>query len=109
MAQISSFKIAAGMFGAATLVKISMFALAVTVLGSITSAKAGSLNRVCTDVPREKWLLIEDLKRKVEPFGYRVQSATLKDSCGEFNAFDKNGKRVELFVDPSDGHIVGLL
>ncbi len=109
MAQISSFKIATGVFGAAALVKICVFVLAVALLGSMTPAKAGTLGRACTDAPRDQWLPLEALKRKVEPFGYRVQSAKLNETCGELYAFDKNGKRLELFVDPSDGHIVGLL
>ncbi len=109
MAQISSFKLAAGMIGAATLVKISMFALAVALLGSATAARAGSLDRPCTNAPREQWLSIEVLQGKVEALGYRVQSAKLKNACGELYAFDKVGKRVELFVDPTDGHIVGQL
>jgi len=45
MENISSFKIAAGMFGLAALVKISVFAIAVTMLGMATSAQAGNLGQ----------------------------------------------------------------
>ncbi len=38
MEKISSFKIAAGMFGIAALVKISVFAIAIAMLGLATSA-----------------------------------------------------------------------
>jgi hypothetical protein len=109
MAQISSLKLATGVFGAATLLKISMFALAVALLGSMTPAKAGSLGQPCTDAPREQWLSVETLRGKAEALGYRVQSAKLKNACGELYAFDKTGKRVELFVDPTNGHIVGQI
>ena len=109
MAQISSFKLAAGVFGLAALVKISVFALAVAVLGLTTSAQAGSFGSPCTEATRDQWLSIEALKGKVEAFGYKVQAVKLKDACGELYTLDKNGNRVELFVDPTDGHIVGQL
>jgi hypothetical protein len=52
---------------------------------------------------------MQDLQAKVEALGYRVQKAKLTKSCGEFYTLDNNGNRVELFVDPTDGHIVGQL
>ena len=109
MAKISSFKIAAGIFGIAALVKISVFALAVAMLGVATSAQAGSLGQPCTAAPQNQWLSLEALQSKVEALGYKVQKAKLKNACGELYALDKNGNRVELFVDPTDGQIVGQL
>jgi hypothetical protein len=38
-----------------------------------------------------------------------VQKAKLAKACGEFYSLDKNGNRVELFVDPTSGDIVGQL
>ena len=49
------------------------------------------------------------LQSKVEALGYKVQKAKLKNACGEFYALDKNGNRVELFVDPTNGQIAGQL
>jgi hypothetical protein len=45
----------------------------------------------------------------VEAQGYRVQKAKLKNACGELYALDKSGVRVELFVDPTNGEIIGKL
>lgn len=109
MLKISSFKIAAGMFGTAALVKLSVFALAVMMLGLTTSAHAGSLGRPCTAAPENQWLSIKELQTKVEAQGYSVRKAKLKNACGELYTLDKNGKRVELFVDPTNGAIVGKL
>ena len=39
--------------------------------------------------------------------GYKVQKGKIKNACGELYALDTNGKRIELFVDPSTGAIVG--
>jgi hypothetical protein len=77
MAKISSFKIAAGIFG--------------------------------TAAPQNQWLSVEALRSKVEPLGYKVQKAKLKNACGELYTLDKNGSRVELFVDPTNGQIAGQL
>jgi hypothetical protein len=109
MAKTSSFKIAAGMFGAATLIKLSVFALAVMMLGLTSSAQASSFGRPCTAAPESQWLPIEQLQAKVEAQGYTVKKAKLKKACGELYTLDKNGRRVELFVDPTSGKIVGQL
>ena len=107
MSKISSFKIAAGVFGAATLIKLSVFALAVMMLGLTSGAQASSFDRPCTNAPESQWLSIKDLQAKVEAQGYTVKKAKLKKACGELYTLDKNGQRVELFVDPTNGKIVG--
>ena len=50
-----------------------------------------------------------ELQAKVEALGYKVQKAKLKTACGELYTIDKNGGRVELFVDPTSGQIIGQL
>jgi hypothetical protein len=109
MAKISSFKIAAGIFGVAALVKISVFTIAVAMLGMASSAQAGSLGKPCTAAPQNQWLSLEVLQSKVEALGYKVQKAKLKNACGELYTLDKSGNRVELFVDPTNGQIAGEL
>jgi len=107
MSRISSFKIATGMLGMAALVKISVFAIALAMLGS--PARAGSFGQPCTTAPQNQWLSIDALQSKVEALGYKVQKAKLKNACGELYTLDNSGNRVELFVDPVSGKIVGQL
>lgn len=83
-------------------------AAAILVTGAV-AAQAGSLGRPCTSAAQNQWLSIEALQSKVEAQGYKVQKAKLKNACGELYALDKNGGRVELFVDPTNGNIVGQL
>ena len=109
MANISSFKMAAGMFGMAALVKITVFATALAMLGMASSAQAGTLGKPCTAAPQNQWLSVEALQSKVEALGYKVRKAKLKNACGEFYTLDKTGNRVELFVDPTNGQIAGQL
>lgn len=86
--------------------KIIAFALTATVLGT-TAAYAGSLGRPCTNAPENQWLTVQALQAKIEAQGYKVQKAKLKKACGEFYTVDKDGKQVELFLDPTNGQIVG--
>jgi hypothetical protein len=109
MTKISSLKIAAGMFGIAALVKVAVFATAIAMLGLTTSAQAGSPGKPCTAAAQNQWLSLEALQSKVESLGYKVQRAKLKNACGELYTIDKNGNRVELFVDPTNGQIVSQL
>ena len=89
--------------------KIAIFTLAAAALGIAATAQAGSLGRPCTSAPETQWLPMQQLQAKVEAQGFKVQKAKLKNACGELYALDKNGNRVELFVDPTNGQIVGQL
>ncbi len=108
MTRISSFKLAAGIGGAAALIKVSAVAAALAILAA-GPADAGSLGRPCTTAPQAQWLSLEALQAKVETLGYTVRSGKIKNACGELYTTDKTGARVELFVDPTDGTVVGKL
>lgn len=88
---------------------VAFLALATVVAGAalVPAAQAGSLGRPCTSAPQSQWMSMEALQAKVQSLGYKVQKAKLKNACGEIYALDKNGGRVELFVDPTSGEIVG--
>lgn len=72
-------------------------------------ANAGSLGRPCTSAPESQWVSLDAIQARVEALGYKVQKAKLKAACGELYTIDENGSRVELFVDPTSGAIVGQL
>ena len=90
------------------MIKIAMLTTAI-LLVTATFASAGSLGRPCTAAPQTQWLSLDAIQAKVEALGYKVQKAKLKAACGELYTIDKNGGRVELFVDPTSGTIVGQL
>lgn len=89
--------------------KITVLAIAAVLFGTTVAASAGSLGRPCTTAPESQWLPVKDLQAKVEALGYKVQKAKLKKACGELYTIDKTGAQVELFVDPTNGDIVGKL
>lgn len=86
---------------------VVMVLVAAAALGSASLAQAGTLGEPCTTAPESQWLAIEALKAKVEAQGFQVQKAKIKAACGEMYARDKANARVELFVDPTNGAIVG--
>jgi hypothetical protein len=88
--------------------KIAILTVAAVALGA-TSAQAGSLGKPCTSAPESQWLPMAQLQAKVEAQGYKVQKAKLESACGELYALDKNGSRIELFVDPTNGQIIGQM
>jgi hypothetical protein len=89
--------------------KVAPFLVAAITVNAATAAEAGSLGRPCTSAPQSQWLSLDALQAKVEALGYKVKKAKLKNACGEIYAVDKNGRRVELFVDPTTGEIAGQL
>ena len=89
--------------------KIALFIAIAGTLAAAGAAQAGSLGRPCTSAPQSQWLPMQALEAKVEALGYKVQKSQLKAACGEIYTIDKNGARVELFVDPTNGTIIGQL
>ncbi|KIZ45871.1 MULTISPECIES: PepSY domain-containing protein [Rhodopseudomonas] len=74
-----------------------------------SAARADSWGKPCTAAPQSQWLSVQELRAKVEAQGYKVQKGKVKKACGEFYSIDKAGAEVELFVDPTNGSIVGKL
>ena len=91
--------------------RFSVFALTALGLagGLAAAAQAGDLGRPCTVAPQSQWLSLEQIQAKVEAQGFKIRKAKLKNACDEIYALDKSGGRVELFVDPTSGEIVGRL
>jgi hypothetical protein len=92
-----------------TMRKLTALAAATAILMTASLANAGSLGRPCTNASQDKWLTIDALQGKVEALGYTVRKGKIKNACGEFYATDRAGARVELFVDPTNGAIIGKL
>jgi hypothetical protein len=90
--------------------KLVLLATAAAMLcAGVAGARADSLGRRCTSTAQDQWLSIDALQTKIEALGYKVQKAKLKNACAELYALDKTGARVELFVDPTNGEIIGKL
>jgi len=74
------------------------------------AAQARSIGFRCTSAPPSEWLPLETLISKVQALGYKVHFAKLANACGELYAVRRGGTRLEeVFVDPTNGVVVGQL
>ncbi len=54
------------------------------------------------NVPKDKWMAEADFKAKIEAQGYTIKTFKVsKGNCYEIYGFDKDGKKVEIYFDPS--------
>lgn len=61
---------------------------------------------LCTNAPRSQWLTETVMKQKVLDQGYTIKVFKVSGTCYEIYGKDKAGKNVEIYFDPTDGHIV---
>jgi hypothetical protein len=69
--------------------------------------QASSFGQPCTSAPESQYLSAGQLQAKAEAQGYTVSKTKIAKGCGEIYAFDKAGAKVELFMDPTNGTILG--
>lgn len=81
-------------------------AMTVIVLGA-AGVQARTLDRPCTAALESQYLPAAQLQSKAEALGYMVQRVKIAKACAEMYAYDKNGSKVELFVDPTNGTVIG--
>ena len=60
----------------------------------------------CTSAPRAQWLTEAAMKQKVLDQGYTIKVFQVSGNCYEIYGKNKAGKKVEIYFDPTDGHIV---
>jgi hypothetical protein len=60
----------------------------------------------CTTTPRAQWLTEAAMKQKVLDQGYTIKVFQVTGNCYEIYGKNKAGKNVEIYFDPTDGHIV---
>ena len=78
-------------------------AIALVLLG----AAAPALATECTSEPMEKWMKPEQVEKLLTEQGYEVRKVKVEDSCLEAYA-TKDGKRMEVYLDPVSGKIVKI-
>jgi hypothetical protein len=71
-------------------------------------AFATSYAGTCTTAPEDQWLAEADLQAKITEAGYKVAKIkrTRTGNCYEAYVTDKSGKRMELFLDPTNAKII---
>jgi hypothetical protein len=60
----------------------------------------------CTSEPRSKWMERKSIRDQVEALGYKVIEIEVENGCYAIEVRDKNGKELDLYLDPVTGKIV---
>ena len=60
----------------------------------------------CTDAPRDQWLPPATMTARILKDGYTIDKFKVSGQCYEIYGQDKDGNEVEIYFDPTDGHIV---
>lgn len=88
---------------ALSLKTVAALALSTLSLGAFASTYDGT----CTTEPKSKWMTTADIKAKFEGQGYTVGRVKAGGSCYEVYTKGKDGAKLELFVNPVNGAVVG--
>ncbi|WP_413294656.1 PepSY domain-containing protein [Bdellovibrio sp. HCB185ZH] len=76
--------------------------IAVTCLGSISFAEPN-----CTKESKDKWQKESDFQKKLTDEGYKIKKFKVtKGNCYEIYGWNKEGKKVEIYFDPTNGNKV---
>lgn len=79
-----------------------IIALSALSFSAFASTYAGS----CTSEPKSNWMTVKDMQTTYEKQGYSVRRIKSEGTCYEIYTMDKDGKKVELFVNPANGTVV---
>lgn len=87
---------------------VRMFLTAAALSAALASlpAHASDDDARCMAGPRDQWMSVDAAKAKGVELGYEVRRVKEEDGCYELYAIDKNGAKVELYLDPVTGAVV---
>jgi len=60
----------------------------------------------CGNAPQASWMSLADVEAKATAMGYKVRQVKIEDGCYEIYALDKDGKRVEAYLNPVTAEVV---
>lgn len=82
-----------------TLIPLAAVAVALVAPAAIARPK-------CTDAPQSQWLPQKTMQDRITKAGYTIDKFKVSGTCYEIYGKDKNGRRVEIYYDPTDGSVV---
>lgn len=80
-------------------------AIVLAVSAAVAPAWASD-EEACTKAPKEQWMTADAIKAKLTEQGFKVSKVEIEDGCAEVKADSKDGKHVELYVDPATAAVV---
>ena len=87
--------------------KITPFLAMAALAGMATAGPALAHSmRDCTSAPQSAWKSMADMQKVAEAQGIEVRKIEIEGSCYEIKGLDKDGMRVELYLDPATGEVL---
>lgn len=79
-----------------------------TIIAALLLAASGAaMAGPSCQAPEDKWMKETDFKKKVEDQGYQIKTFKVsKGKCYEIYGFDKSGKKVEIYFDPTTAAVL---
>lgn len=60
----------------------------------------------CTNQPESKWMARDEVRAKIQSEGYKIVEIEVENGCYAIEVRDKDGKELDLVIDPIDGVIL---
>jgi hypothetical protein len=79
--------------------------IAATALVALALPAAAS-SKPCGNAPQSQWMSNDDVQTKAKAMGYKVRQVKIEDGCYEIYALDKDGNRVEAYLNPVTAEVV---
>jgi hypothetical protein len=77
-----------------------------TLAAAPLAASAAYASPSCGNAPQSSWMSLKDIEAKATAMGYKVRQVKIEDGCYEIYALDKDGKRVEAYLNPVTADVV---
>ena len=82
--------------------KRTLFAIALAAMAPAVMAA----DPACPETPRESWLRPEEVQVRLQSQGLEVKRIKRDGSCYEVRAKNREGQRIEAYVNPANAAIV---
>ena len=83
------------------------FALALALCAIPLASQASTYDGDCTNKPQSEWLSTSEVRARFEARGFTVGKVKAHGTCYEVYTRDKDGNKVEYFVNPATAGVVG--
>lgn len=87
---------------------MNRYAMILTLAAAPLAASAAEASPSCGNAPQSSWLSQADVEAKATAMGYKVRQIKVEDGCYEIYAIDKDGKRVEAYLNPVTAEVVEM-
>jgi hypothetical protein len=85
---------------------MNKLAFILTLAATPLVASAALASPSCGNAAQSTWMSLADVEAKATAMGYKVRQVKIEDGCYEVYALDRNGNRIEAYLNPVTAEIV---